>query len=292
YRVSPDKPLCVHSKDYNLDGQIDPIASYYLDSERYPVQSRDHLIRQIPGMVARFQDYESYASARFDEVLAPEEREGAQVLCSERFVSSYMENLGDGKFRVRALPTEAQMAPLFGMQVGDYNGDGHLDAALVGNSYAPEPGTGRYDALIGLLLRGDGQGGFDVVDVSRSGFFVDGDAKGLIQLPLRSGHRLLVASRNNGPLEALVDRRSSGRKWLAAEPDDAYALIHRGDGQTEKREFYYGTGYLSGSARGLWLDPTVTAVSMVDYRGNRRKVALPAGERNSSVSTESFPRKR
>lgn len=289
YRASPDKPLCVHAKDYDGNGRIDPIASYYVNGERYPVQTRAHLIVQIPGMVARFQDYESYASARFDEVLSPEERKGAQVDCSERFASSYLVNLGDGKFRVRALPTEAQMAPLFGMQVGDYDGDGHLDATLVGNSYAPEPGTGRYDALIGLLLRGDGQGDFDATDVRRSGFFVDGDAKGLAEVPLHDGRRLLVASRNNGPLEALVDRQASERPWLAAERGDAYALIHRAGGQTEKREFYYGSGYLSGSARGLWLDPSVTAVTMVDYRGNQREVALPAGKRES-VSTGSSPR--
>jgi len=158
------------------------------------------------------------------------------------------------------------------MHVGDYDGDGHTDAALVGNSYAPEPGSGRYSALIGLLLRGDGKGRFESVDVRRSGFFIDGDAKGLSEMPLQNGHGLLVASRNNGPLEVLANRQVSERKWLAAKPDDAYALIQRTEGFPEKREFYYGTGYLSGTARGLWLDPTVTSVIIVDYHGNRREI--------------------
>jgi len=44
------------------------------------------------------------------------------------------------------------------MQVDDYDGDGNLDILMNGNDYGTEVSVGRYDALNGLLLKGNGKG--------------------------------------------------------------------------------------------------------------------------------------
>ncbi|MFB6098146.1 MAG: hypothetical protein ABEK84_03350 [Salinibacter sp.] len=237
---------------------------------------------QLPGVAGQFPNYASYASATFEDVLPPKRRKDARTLCSERFVSSYLENLGDGEFRVRPLPVEAQFAPVFGMNTGDYNGDGLLDVLLVGNSFAPPPSTGRYDALIGALLRGDGEGGFEAVDVRRSGFSVEGDAKGLVEIALSDGRRLLVVSRNDGRLKAFATS-PTGQRWFAAKPDDAYALIPRPGGHVEKREFRYGHTYLSHSSRGVYVGAATDTITVVDYQGHRRTVSLQEATAENAV---------
>jgi hypothetical protein len=77
------------------------------------------------------------------------------------------------------LPAEAQFAPVFGLLTGDYNGDGNLDVLIAGNSDATEASTGRYDAMTGLLLAGDGKGNFKSVNSAATGFKADKDVKSL-----------------------------------------------------------------------------------------------------------------
>ena len=55
---------------------------------------------------------------------------------------------------------QAQISALNGMAVDDFDGDGNLDVLINGNDWGTEVTVGRYDALNGLLLRGDGKGEF------------------------------------------------------------------------------------------------------------------------------------
>jgi enediyne biosynthesis protein E4 len=43
------------------------------------------------------------------------------------------------------------------MQAYDVDGDSFLNLVAVGNSYAPDAQTGRYDAGIGWVLKGNGK---------------------------------------------------------------------------------------------------------------------------------------
>ena len=95
--------------------------------------------------------------------------------------SVYIENLGNGKFAMHDLPSRAQFAPLYGMQADDFNGDGNLDLVVCGNDFGTEVSKGRYDALNGLLLLGDGKGNFNPQSPAQSGICIPGDAKGLVR---------------------------------------------------------------------------------------------------------------
>ena len=60
-------------------------------------------------------------------------------------------------FEFRPLPSIAQVSPINGIVVRDFDGDGIPDVYCVGNNYGPEPSTGRFDGGVGVLLKGDGQ---------------------------------------------------------------------------------------------------------------------------------------
>jgi enediyne biosynthesis protein E4 len=116
---------------------------HYIMGENYPAHPRDGLISQITYMRGRFKSYEDYGKTTFDQFFTKGELNDAYVLKSYEFRSSYIENLGKGKFEVKPLPNEAQFAPVYGMFPKDFNNDGKLDLLMVGYSYASEPHTGR-----------------------------------------------------------------------------------------------------------------------------------------------------
>ena len=77
-------------------------------------------------------------------------------------------NRGD-HFEPHALPDEWQFAPAFGAVVADFDGDGNEDLFLSQNFFAYPVRMERADSGRGLLLRGDGKGGFVPVPGQFSG---------------------------------------------------------------------------------------------------------------------------
>jgi hypothetical protein len=80
---------------------------------------------------------------------------------------------------------------------GDFDGDGQIDLLVGGNLYGVMPMLGRYDASYGLMLRGDGKGGFNPVDMEQSNIVIDGQVRDMKSLRTVNGGRLVVIARNN-----------------------------------------------------------------------------------------------
>ncbi len=268
YQGTPNEPLCIYAKDFDNTGSIDPVVSMYIQGKKHVAHSWDDLVKQMNVIRTRFRTYQPYAKATFEKSFLESELSSAYTVCSERFESSYIENLGGGKLRIKALPLLTQVAPIYGIITDDFDHDGNLDALLVGNSYSTEVSTGRYDAFIGVYLRGDGNGNFVVVPVNKSGFFVDGDAKGLAALRLNNGQQVILAANNSGNLKAHVTGKEG--KYFRATRDDSYAIITLKNGKTYKHEFYYGSTYLSQSSRTITINDKIDSVIVYDFKGKKR----------------------
>ncbi|WP_198045132.1 VCBS repeat-containing protein [Spirosoma montaniterrae] len=246
YRVSSDEPLRVYAKDFDGNGQLDPILTQYLQGKEHIVPIRDLLNDQMPTLSRkRFTSYQQYARQSFDDAFS-DNTEGATMLSATELRSCYIENKGNGEFAIRPLPTLAQLSPVFGMQTGDFNADGLPDALLVGNSYAPETYTGWYDAGRGCLLLGDGRGNFRPVMPADAGLAIDRDAKAFAALS--TGQELLyLVANNNGPLQLI--RPVNPIRPQPAKPGETHRLVKQPNGKTQRVEFYHGSGYLSQSSR-------------------------------------------
>ena len=271
YEASPDQPVRVHAKDFDGNDTLDPILSHYIQDTHVPAHGRRELLDKILGMMRRFPTHQAYAEATFDDLFTEEELSGAYTAEAVRFETSYLENRGDGTFRLRALPMRAQTAPVFGVQAGDYTGDGILDLLMVGNWYAPDRETGRADAFVGALLRGDGTGHFAPVDPAASGFVVPGDAKGLAEVSTGEGPPMIVATQNRDSLRTFVAERRPERT-VAVRPLDRVATLRYADGGTRTVELYYGSTYLSQSSRTLRVPPGVEQVVLRGSGGEPRTV--------------------
>ena len=61
--------------------------------------------------------------------------------------------------------------------------------------------TGRYDALNGLLMLGNGHGDFTPLTIAESGIYLPGNGKSLVKLRGAGDRYLVAAASNRGPLK-------------------------------------------------------------------------------------------
>jgi hypothetical protein len=223
-------------------------------------------------MKKRFANYKSYANATMEEVLTPEQRKGALRLTATNLQSCFLRNDGDGKFTMIPLPEEAQFSPINGMVLDDFDGDGNLDVLINGNDYATAIGIGRYDASNGLLLKGDGAGGFVPLSMMQSGVSIPGDGKALVKLTDGKNKYLVAASQNRGNL--ILFEMNKKQRIIRVNPGDRFAMLTFATGKIQKQELNQGSSFLSQSASFLTVGKNVTALSITDNHGLVRSVSF------------------
>lgn len=280
YNATEAQPLRVYAKDIDSNGSIDPILTCYFKSEEgfmkeYPVNFWDELNAQSPKFRRKFNTYHDYGLASINEVLTEPEREGSLILSATNMATSYLKNNGSGKFQMVALDKKAQVGPVNGLISEDFNTDGHLDILMVGNDYGNEVFGGRYDAFIGLMMLGDGDGNFSPLSSGKSGFFVPGDAKGLAKI---SGlhEDVFVATQNQAELKLFKGHSYAKARLFKPEALDAMLELHFVGGRKQKIELYYGSGYLSQSSRSIHIPEIVEEAIIYNYKGQSRKLVLKA----------------
>ncbi len=275
YKASDQYPVSVYGKDFNNDGSFDAITSVYLPNnnhdekmEEFPASSRDELIKQMITMRRKYEDYKSYATSAMDSILPASERKDAIIYHANNLASCYLRNDGNGKFTLQKLPMQAQVSMLCGMTVSDFDSDGNLDVVINGNDYGTEVGTGRYDGLNGLMLKGDGTGNFIPLSIMQSGIYIPGNGKSLVQLRNNKNECLLAAAENRGPLR--IFKLKKNITCVPVKPDDAYAIVELKNGKKRKQEFYYGASYLSQSSRFLNIDNNIKSIQVFNTKGENR----------------------
>jgi enediyne biosynthesis protein E4 len=177
YKASKNEPISLFAKDFNQDGQIDPIMGYYVDGQNSPALPRESLNQQIVQFRKKYVSYADYAKVNYEDLLTQEDKEGASFYQVSNLKSSYIENKGNGKYAIKALPILAQQSPIFNFLVKDFDKDGKLDAVVSGNFYPNEAHLGRQDASRGIFLKGDGNGNFKVLSNAETGLKIVGDAR-------------------------------------------------------------------------------------------------------------------
>lgn len=176
-KASIQEPAELYYKDFDGNGSVDPILCYYIQGEPYPYVSRDELLDQVSIMRTRFTSYESYADAQLTDIFTEQELEGVKKLEAHHLQTTCFISTPTGKYQQGKLPLQAQYAPIFAMELLDYNGDGKKDLLLGGNISHSRIRMGNYDANYGVLLKGDNKGNFEYIPQAESGICIKGDAR-------------------------------------------------------------------------------------------------------------------
>jgi enediyne biosynthesis protein E4 len=200
FRASKSEPATMYVKDFDGNGFVEQILSYYNNGVSYPIPLRDDLIKTLPYLKARYLNYKNYARQTVADIFSPKELQDAVLKTTHTFATTLVRNNGDGSFTLVPLPLEAQVAPVYGIFADDFDGDGKADLLLAGNFDGVKPEVGRLSAGYGLVLRGDGTGKFTPMRAAESGFFVPGQARDIQRIETRRGGLYVVTRNNDRPL--------------------------------------------------------------------------------------------
>ena len=277
YKASPQYPVSIYASDFDNNGSYDAFPALYLpisqtdtSKKEYPAHTRDDAIKQMLKIRTLYTNYKSYSKATIQDIFTPAVLNKALKVSANNLNSSFIRNDGNGKFTLIPLPIQAQFSALNGMVVDDFDGDGNLDVLINGNDWSTEVLVGRYDALNGLLLTGDGKGGFKPKSIEESGIFIPGNGKGTAKLIGAGNKYFVAAAQNRGALK--IYRLNNDNELIALKNIDLYAEIEYFTGQKRKEEFYYGSSFLSQSSRFIKIDSKMKSITIYDNLGGKRNI--------------------
>lgn len=272
YKPSEKEPIDLYAYDFDKNGTNDVVISFYNFGQSYPVKNLQYSAEQMPVLAKEFKTYSGFALSSTKEIYGPKGLDKAYHLTANTLASSYIENLGNGKFAMRPLPVRAQVSSMFGMLAYDVNGDGNLDLLYHGNFYNKESETERNDAFIGETLLGDGKGNFTYLPSRESGFFSDKDAKALAVISVGKNQTPVILGTNNNDKMFAFQLNTNSSKVKYTE-QDRYADIYLKDGHRIHMEMNFGSGFLSQNSKEIAFIPSITEkVIITDYKNQPRTV--------------------
>jgi enediyne biosynthesis protein E4 len=211
YNGTTEQPVSVYANDFDNNQRWDFLMTVWKPAtlhgvkKEFPVAYRDQLAEEIPSIKKLFPDHTSYANADVKTITQNFNHKNEIKLSATEFRSGWIENKGNWQFEFHALPAQAQWAPVYASVIADFNKDGFADVMLTGNEYNMHPYIGRYDAMNGLLLKGDGKGNFKPLSILESGIFIPGSGRQAVSFTINNKTAIAV-SQNRGTLKMFVTR--------------------------------------------------------------------------------------
>jgi hypothetical protein len=259
-----------------------------------PWRDMSYLEKDLPWVRARYPTHKAFSEAKLADILGERVSRG-RSLQAEFLGSLLLLNRG-GKFEARLLPAEAQWSPVMGIAVADLDGDGNEDLLLTQNYFAVRPEDGRLDAGRGLLLRGDGKGGFSPMAGQLSGIKVYGEQRGCAVADYDGDGRVdLVMTQNNDQTRLFHNQTAKpGLRVSLAGPDSnpegigAVLRLEFGAQLGAAREVQSGSGFWSqnSSVQILATPRPPTAINVRWPGGRTFRAALPQDCHDIRVSRE------
>ncbi len=159
-KASPEFPLTLYRQDFDQNGSVEPLVTYFHQGVETPFASKDELGKQMPFLNKKFRTYREFALASIEELFGAEALSKADRKQVVELASCVFLNQGGGSFEKMPLHTMAQTSVVYDIMPEDVDGDGYRDLILTGNLFEVSTQLGRMDAFHGLVLLNAGSGSF------------------------------------------------------------------------------------------------------------------------------------
>jgi len=204
YNVRPETPLLISTKDIDGNGSVDPLIFTSQQNskgewDQFPAQFWDNLNQQSPYFRKEFTSYHAFSKANIDYYRKKEFLSKEESLQANLDVSLWVENLGEGQFRINPLPEALQLGP-----INDFlmlNEEGENNIFVIGNDFGGPPFEGNFDGFQGTVMNWDNKNRkFNVALAQKSGFHVFKDAKEIGVVTLANNKKLILVTQNQDRL--------------------------------------------------------------------------------------------
>ncbi len=199
--ASDKEPAEMYFKDFDSNGSIDPFLCSYIQGKSFPYVTRDEMLEQVGSLRKRFTSYESYADVSLTDIFKDELNTSGHLQANHLETTLFISS-AEGKFVASPLPAQVQYSPVYSITTLDYNNDGYADLLLCGNNSKPKLRLGKFDANQGMLLKGNGEGNFQYIDQLKSGFYLRGDVRSVIEI-----NKTLLVGASEQPIVAYTYRK-------------------------------------------------------------------------------------
>ncbi len=146
YKASDKYPLQLYTYDWDGNGKMDPIVSYFYKGKEFILPNLEGLLKQLPHLKKVFNANRLYSGKEITEifdnkVLSQISQKRVDLLESGTF-------LHNSSWSWKPFPAEAQLGPVYAVSL-DKNGD----LIIGGNLYEVDPSIGRQDGLIPITIK-------------------------------------------------------------------------------------------------------------------------------------------
>ncbi|MDQ3536481.1 MAG: FG-GAP-like repeat-containing protein, partial [Bacteroidota bacterium] len=152
FKPTKEEPVQLFAGDFNNDGVVDPVLSYFIQGKSYPMASRDELLDQVSSLRKKFVKYEDYADATIHDIADKERVDKGVKLNAYVLQSCWLENIDGKEFKLHVLPELAQLSAINGFIYDNFKEGSKKQILAVGNFYPYKPQLGRSDASMGIIL--------------------------------------------------------------------------------------------------------------------------------------------
>ncbi|TXE07214.1 hypothetical protein FUA26_13400 [Seonamhaeicola algicola] len=203
YKAKKEKPFEVYANDFDENGSMDIVLSYQKNGKMLPLRGRECSSQQVPAIAQRFQTFELFAEASLADIYGQAMLDKSLHYEANMFENAWVENLGNGTFKLHKLPNNAQLSSINTFRSLKIKNTNVVLAA--GNLYNAEVETPRNDASLGLVLQFNKNKKVEVLSTQKTGLFVNGEVRNIQTIMLgKNGKQGVIFARNNHTTKLLL----------------------------------------------------------------------------------------
>ncbi len=197
WQADIERPIKMYVKDFDSNQKSEFIIDWFApeESRSFPFATKMDITSQLPHLRKIALKYETYAGLTYDQLFTEAERSDAQELVVSTLASSVLWQQ-DSLLELSELPRSAQLAPVYAININDFDSDGSLDIVLMGNQYGLKPEIGRQDGHGSILLSKYGKRTFINGTPYTMGMKAKGEVRDIATIEVR-GEMIYIIGRNN-----------------------------------------------------------------------------------------------